>query len=94
MTSSPSPQSVGLPPITFLYTLDQIAAQLNMPLERFVATYVFFHLRNTGLKRPDEMLARNIAKPEAPPDWRIPQQEYIRWLRFKGIKVIPGGAVL
>lgn len=94
MTKSSSPQSVGLPVVTFLYTLDQIASMLGMQVEYFISSYVYFHLRSTGPKRPDEMLARNIARPEMPPDWRIPQAEFVRWLRFKGMKVLPGGAVL
>jgi hypothetical protein len=94
MTAKNSPQSVGLPTVTFLYTIDQIAAMVGHEYNSFVGRFVFFHLRNTRPKRPDEMLARNIAKPGDPPDWRIPQAEFVRWLRFKGFKVIPGGAVL
>lgn len=94
MSKSASPQSIGLPPITFLYTLDQIAAMVNMQISTLTAKYVYFHLRNTRPKRPDEMMARNIANPEDAPDWRIPQAEFIRWLRFKGFRVVPGGAIL
>lgn len=88
------PESVGLPPITFLYTLDQIATMLNIKQETLVSKYVYFHLRNTRPKRPDEMIARNIAGPGYTPDWRIAQAELIRWLRFKGFRVLPGGTIL
>lgn len=87
-------ERVGLPPITFLYTLDQISTMLNMNHQTFVSSYVYFQLRSTRPRRPDEMLARNIAGAGCDPDWRIPQAEFIRWLRFKGFRVIPGGAVL
>ena len=94
MSTANSPQKVGLPPITFLYTLDQISTMLNLSHESFVARYVYFHLRNARPKRPDEMLARNIAGPGYNPDWRIPQAEFVRWLKFKGFRIVPGGAVL
>lgn len=80
------PDSVGLPPQTFLYTLDQIAGMINISQHTLEATYVFFMARSLGRKRPDEMRAYNIAPEDKQPDWRIPQQEFIRWLRLKKIR--------
>lgn len=81
------PEKVGLPPVTFLYTLDQIAVMLQVPEERVRSTLVHYHMRSTGRKSPHQMLARNIADPAENPDWRIPQAEFVRWLKLKGIRV-------
>lgn len=88
MTTPPDhPEKVGLPPVTFFYTLDQIASMLVMPLGVFAAKYVYLMGRTVGVKTPHEMTARNIAKPGDKPDWRIPQAEFVRWLKLKGFKV-------
>lgn len=82
-----NPESVGLPPVVFLYTLDQIAAMINVPPDTFGHSYVYYDLRSTGIKSPNVMMAHNIADPKAAPDWRISQSEFIRWLRFKGFRL-------
>ncbi len=88
-----SPESVGLPPITFLYTLDQVASMVNMDLETFTLTYVWYHNRSTGVRYPRNMVARNLAEPHETPDWRIAQAEFIRWLKYMGFKVTKFGTV-
>lgn len=87
------PEKVGLPPVTFLYTLDQIANMLLMPVDSFVTQHVYFMMVTTGRKTPHEMMARNIAKPGKEPDWRIAQAEFVRWLKLKGFKVQALGRV-
>lgn len=87
------PEKVGLPVVTFLYTLDQIASMLMMSEHQLASAHVYFHMRSTGAKRKDEMLARNIAKEGDKPDWRVPQAEFVRWLRLKGFKVHALGQV-
>ena len=87
------PEKVGLPPVTFLYTLDQVANMLCMSVESFVSKYVYFMMVSRGVKSPHEMMARNIAKPGDKPDWRIPQAEFVRWLKLKGFKVQALGRV-
>lgn len=87
------PEKVGLPPVTFFYTLDQIANMLVMSVESFTAKYVYFNMVSTGRKTPHEMMARNIAKPGEPPDWRIVQAEFVRWLKLKGFRVQALGRV-
>lgn len=82
------PEEVGLPPITFLYTLDQIASMLGVTVDTVKLNKIYFHLRSPGRHLPSQMLARNIAGPNEPPDWRVTQQELIRWMKLKGIRVI------
>lgn len=87
------PEAVGLPPIVFLYTIDQIAAMLNMTVDSVNYKYLYYHLRSTGMKSPHQMMARNIANPNDPADWRVTQSEFIRWLRLKGFRVFSLGRI-
>lgn len=82
-----NPESVGLPPVVFLYTLDQIAAMINVSLDDFMAQYAYYHQRSKGYQSPKQMMARNIAPAEKPAEWRISQSEFIRWLKFSGFKL-------
>lgn len=87
------PEKVGLPVVTFLYTLDQIGSMLSMNVEGLATTYIYFQGRSLGIKKPSEMLARNIADEDKEPDWRVPQGEFVRWLRLKGFRVTALGKV-
>lgn len=77
---------VGLPPRPFLYTLDQIAAILSIREDTVRTRYIWYDGRSVGVRRKQEMLARNIADPDEKPDWRVSEQEFIRWMQFKGFK--------
>ena len=85
-------KSIRLQVVVFLYTLDQVAAMLNVSLADFKVTYCYYHMRNTGPKRKHHMMARNIAPDDALPDWRISQEEFRRWLMANGFKVSYGTA--
>ena len=68
----------GLPPRLFLYTLDQIADQLMIS---DLAKVVHFEGRTPGAAGRDRMVARNIAAAGTPPEWRIEEMEFIRWMK-------------
>jgi hypothetical protein len=78
-------EAVGLPPRPFLYTLDQLAVILDLT-ETALAHHVYFEGRNTGVRRKDLMLARNIAPATEKPEWRVAEREFVRWMRTKGFK--------
>lgn len=84
-----NPEAVGLPVRTFLYTLDQIAYMLSLSEDRVRNSgMVHYYGRSTGSKSPDRMMARNIASSQTePPDWRVAEQELIRWMKRKGFKI-------
>lgn len=88
----PDPESVGLPVRVFLYTLDQVAMMLALS-ESYLRTrgLVYFHGRNTGAPKPDQLKATNIAPPESPPDWRIAEAELIRYCKRRGIRIYSRG---
>lgn len=80
------PEEVGLPVTTFLYTLDQVATMFQMDLDEFTNKYVYLHMRSGPFLR-HHIRASNIAPEDEKPDWRIPQNEFIRWLRSRGLRV-------
>lgn len=78
----------ALPPRPFLYTLDQIATILAYPDEKALHPTIFFEGRTPGATpRKDKMIARNIAPDDEKPEWRVEEEEFIRWMRHK--KVLP-----
>lgn len=79
--------NVGLPPRPFLYTLDQLAVLLDVSEVSLRQSHVYFEQRSTGVRRKDMMLARNIARPNEKPDWRVAEREFIRWMRTKGFRI-------
>ena len=37
-----------------------------------------------GVHRSGLIMCRNIAEPDVRPDWRVAENELIRWMKFKG----------
>lgn len=84
---------VGLPTRPFLYTLDQISVLLDLSINTIQSSYVHFEGRSIGVAARDLIIARNIAPPEKTPDWRIAEQEFLRWLKRKGFKYYDRGFI-
>jgi hypothetical protein len=82
------PKSVGLPPRSFLYTLDQVSALLGLSMSALKGEgYSYFEGRSHGRHKKYQLLFRNIAPPtERRPEWRVAEQEFIRWMKYKGFK--------
>ncbi len=86
-------EELGLPPRPFFYTLDQIAGLLGIQEDYLRRAYIHFAGRTTGQPSLDKILAANMAPPGEDgvsvdkPDWRVSEDEYIRWLRRKGFYV-------
>ena len=77
---------IGLPARPFLWTPDQIATVLMVETNVVLAGYLFFEGRSTGSRHKSLMVAVNIAPADAPPEWRITEREFTRWMRFKGFR--------
>lgn len=86
-------RSVGLPPRSFLYTIDQIAALIGVEEQSVIENYLHLESVSVGVCPKDKILARNIAPAGQSPEWRIPERYLIRWLRFKGFKYYDRGWV-
>lgn len=86
-------EKIGLPPRTILYSLDQISTIINVPLTNLQKRYLYFENRSVGLRSPHLITTRNIAPPTHTPDWRVSEQELIRWLKFKGFRYYDRGYI-
>lgn len=80
-------KEVGLPVRPFLYTIEQIAGLLSCSVDLLHRTIAYYEGRSVHRRRPMELHFVNIAKPEDKPLWRCSEQELVRWMRFKQIKV-------
>lgn len=81
---------MALPVRVFLYTLDQLAAILNVEEEALRARYLYFQGLSTGTQGV-RMVARNIeADPTHPPRWRVAETELLTYLRRKGFLIDQG----
>ena len=84
---------MGLPPRTFLYTLDQIAQMIEVELPTLRSRHIHFEGRSVGKQPLDRMLARDISSGDDPPEWRVAENEILRWLKKKGFRVTMRGWV-
>lgn len=83
-------RDMGLPLKVFLYTLDQIATMIEIDVKTLKTSYIHYVHRSIGARQHPLMEARNIAPDGEKPDWRIAENEFVRWLRYKGFKVYRG----
>jgi hypothetical protein len=84
--ASPRPESVGLPVLPFLYTLDQVATLCAVDVKQLKISYIFYEKRSTGRYYSGLLRANNIAPEGEKAEWRVSQQELIRWMRMKGFR--------
>lgn len=80
-------QIVGLPIHVFLYTLDQIADMLNIPRDK-LHDYMFYDRRSVGVPPPHLMLVKNLKPTGEIPEWRLEEQEFVRWCRNQNLTLV------
>jgi len=80
-------EQVGLPMRPFLYTIDQIAVMLQVSEERVRKEWLHYEGRSVGARQLHLIGARNIALEGQPPEWRVNDREFARWLSKKGFRV-------
>lgn len=76
----------NFPVRTFLYTLDQVAYILDVSQEKLNASYIYYVGRSGGPGKRHFIAARNIGEPGATPEWRVAENELMRWMRLKGFR--------
>lgn len=79
--------AVQLPVVTFMYTLDQIAGMIQVTVHDLQYKYLYYPLRSTGRKPRHQMVACNIAPDDEPAEWRVTQQDFVRWLKSNGWEI-------
>ena len=77
---------VALPTKAFMYTLEQVASMLEVAPAHFKNRMVFYSGRDRMKPRAEDLVAVNLSKANVAPEWRVGEEELIRWLRIKGIK--------
>ena len=90
---APDREKVGLPARVFLFTIDQVAVMLDLPVRSVTMQYLYLEGRSIGRRENNQMSARNIAPADAAPEWRVAERELIRWLKVKGFKYYDRGAI-
>lgn len=78
---------VGLPLRTFLYTLDQVASLLALSRRDLESRYIYFTGVSIEKRSKHLIVARNIGHPAERADWRVSEEEFIRWLLLKGFRL-------
>lgn len=78
MSARSNRDKYGLPPRLFLYTVDQIQDMLEIADPRKILHY---DGRTPGIPRKDMLLARNVMPLGEPPEWRVQEDELIRWMK-------------
>lgn len=91
MPELPERDRIGLPPRPFLYTIDQLSVLLNIREQTIHQQHLYHERRDVGVSQPWLMTARNIAPPDAKPDWRVEEKEFVRWMKHKGFKFYDRG---
>ena len=80
-------EKFNMPPRIFLYTLDQIATMLSVDLKVVKNNYIHYDRRSVGARPGDKMLARNLNQDGEKPEWRVAENELIRFLRRRGFRI-------
>ena len=81
--------TVGVPPMVFFFTLDQLAGMLNIKEQTLRTSHLYYAGRTTGPRHPRLMYAINVAADpdNDPAEWRVAHTEFVRWLRSRGYKI-------
>lgn len=80
------PKRVGLPPRPFLYTFDQIANLLSISETKLKRDFIYYDGVSIGAHSIKHMLAKDIGD-GGKRDWRVAEQELVRWMIYKKIRV-------
>jgi len=81
------PRRAQLPNNVFLYTLDQVAGLAGITETTLKRDYLFYVGRTSGARGRERMEAINIAPTDGTPVWRVPEAEYVAWLRRMGYSI-------
>ena len=79
-------QEVELPVHTFLYTIDQIAYMMNVSEKHLRDKTIWYIGREYGHFNVMRLKAINIRSHGDKPEWRVEEQEFIRFLKARRIK--------
>lgn len=76
---------VVLPLHIFFYRVDQIAHMLDCSVSYLERAVLYYQGRDYGRRPMGRMRAVNIAAPDEKPEWRVSEEDFVIWLRNRGI---------
>lgn len=77
----------NLPARVFLYTLDQISSMLATEDDELKAL-LHYRGRSFGPRKRGQIECINIALPTELPNWRVEEEEFVRWCRHVGFRSV------
>lgn len=80
-------KTIGLPPLVFMFTVDQIASMLAVSEKRVMEAFLYYGERTTGRMPRHQMRTINIAPSNEKAEWRIPSREFLAWCKRMGVKI-------
>jgi len=83
----------GLPPRIFFFTIDQIGTLVELEPEYIKKHLLHYEARSPGICPRGKMHALNMAPEGETPEWRVSEQSFMRFLKFKGIRFYERGYV-
>lgn len=89
-------RKAGLPLRSFLYTIDQICDLLGLPIAEATQPrnkWIYYYGINAGLSHRGKLQAHNIG-PAHSPDWRVSEDDLVRWLESRGWNVTDAKQIL
>lgn len=79
-------EEVGLPDPVFFYTVDQVADLLAVSPDHLKKVIAHYNGMG-GIRRPDKLTIVNLAPAGSPQIWRVSEDELIRYLRNRGVRL-------
>jgi hypothetical protein len=86
LDSETTRKEVGLPPLLFTFTLDQIAGMLGITERELKMRHLYFQGLSSGKLMKHNIFCVNIAPPNLPAVWRVSQREFVRFCKQNGFR--------
>ena len=79
-------EQIPLPLKTFMYTIDQISVMLDMTEQMLRRKVLFYVGREMQKQDPMKMRAINISGIDEKAEWRVSEEELVRWCRKRKVR--------
>jgi len=77
---------VGLPPLLFLFTLEQICSMIQVEMKPLMRNHLWYTGVTPGFPMRRQMRAVNIGEHDTP-IWRVTHRDFVAWAKRQGFKV-------
>jgi hypothetical protein len=77
---------IGLPPLLFLFTLEQICSMIQVDMTSLMRNHLWYTGVTPGMPMRRQMRAVNVGEHKEP-IWRVSQRDFVSWAKRQGFKV-------